>query len=329
MTDDRRQPFHHEPVMVDEVLDALMPVPEGLVVDGTVGGGGHARALLDARPDLRLLGLDRDPAAVEAAREALAPYGERAMVVQAGFEHLDEEVERHAETTGTTGAVAVLLDLGVSSVQLDEAARGFTYRTAAPLDMRMDTTQDLTAADVVNGYEERSLARVIAEYGEERFARSIARQIVRARPVATTEELVDVIKRAIPAPARRRGGHPAKRTFQAIRIEVNREMSSLDEGLEAGFSVLTPKGRFAVLSYHSLEDRRVKRRFAGWSTPPAVPRGMPTRTTARPVARLVTSSTPTEAELERNPRSSSARLRVLERVLAAPDSEGLPGGDAA
>lgn len=313
MDDSIHLAFAHRPVMADEVVEALMPVPSGLVVDGTVGGGGHAVRILEAREDLRFLGLDRDSEAVAAASMTLAKFGDRAKVVNAGFENLDEEVDRH----GDAEVVAVFLDLGVSSPQIDRVERGFSYRDAGPLDMRMDRSQTLTAADVVNTYDERRLAVLIARYGEERFARAIARRIIEARPLDTTEQLAELIKSVIPAPARRHGGHPAKRTFQAIRIEVNNELEHLESGLDAGFSVLVPKGRFAVLSYHSLEDRRVKHRFVDWSTGGQHPPGMPTKVSARaPRARLVTSRAlrPGEDEAGSNRRSTSARLRVLEKL---------------
>ena len=321
------EPFAHEPVMAQEVIEALLPVPPGLVVDGTLGGGGHARLLLTARPDLRLLGLDRDPDAVTAARQALAPFGDRVTVAHGGFEHVGAHVRSLRQTSRQTGTndepvVAVLFDLGVSSPQLDRGARGFSYRADAPLDMRMDPSQDLRAADVVNGYAEADLARILARYGEERFARAIARAIVRRRPIASTLELAAVIKEAIPAAARRTGGHPATRSFQAIRIEVNAELQHLEEGLDEAFVLLGPGGRLAVLSYHSLEDRIVKLRFHSWaSTARPGPRGRPAPSDApRERARLVHRGgvLPSAEEVERNPRARSARLRVVEKLPEAP-----------
>ena len=259
--------FAHQPVMAREVLELLAAVPPGLVVDGTVGGGGHARLLLEARPDISVLGIDRDPVAVDAAGAALEPFGERARVVHGGF----EEVAHIVGSTGTAGnsegnIVGILFDLGVSSPQLDRPVRGFSYwADAAPLDMRMDSAQQLTAAEVVNTYAEDDLAAVIAGNGEERFARRIARAIGAARPLRTTGELVDAIRAGIPAPARRRGRHPARRTFQAIRMEVNRELPNLAAGLDESVHLLTPGGRILVVAYHSLEDRLVKRRFATWA----------------------------------------------------------------
>ena len=321
--------------MVAEVVAAFAPVPAGLLVDGTVGGGGHAAALLEALPDNVVLGLDRDAEAVAAAGERLSGYGARALVRQSGFEDLAEvvaspEVAGLGLVPGGRGVsprqerreplkvVGVLFDLGVSSWQLDEPGRGFTYRADAPLDMRMDRSQPKSARDVVNGYEEAELARVIARYGEERFARSIARAIVAHRPVETTAQLAEVVRQAIPAPARRSGPHPARRTFQAIRIEVNAELEHLERGLDAAFSVLTTGGRLAVLSYHSLEDRIVKQRFAAWSSRPPVPRGLPVTGIPGepPPARLVTrgAARPSADEIAANLRAESARLRFLERV---------------
>jgi len=303
--------------MVAEVVGAFAPVSAGLLVDGTVGGGGHAGALLEAFRDSVVLGLDRDAEAVAAAGERLSGYGSRAVVRQSGFEDLAGVVASAEVAALSLPVVGVLFDLGVSSWQLDEPGRGFAYRVDAPLDMRMDRSQGLSARDVVNGYEEAELARVIARYGEERFARAVARAIVAHRPVETTATLAEVVKQAIPAPARRTGPHPARRTFQAIRMEVNAELDHLGTGLDAAFSVLAPSGRQAVLSYHSLEDRMVKERFTAWTSRPPVPRGLPVTGIPGepPPARLVTrgAARPGPAEIAANPRAESARLRVLER----------------
>ena len=304
--------------MVSEVVNAFAPVPAGLLVDGTVGGGGHAGALLEAFGDSVVLGLDRDAEAVAAAGERLSGYGVRVVVRQSGFEDLAEVVASPEVAALGLPVVGVLFDLGVSSWQLDEPGRGFTYRADAPLDMRMDRSQSTSAKDVVNGYEEAELARVIARYGEERFARQIARAIVARRPVATTAELAEIVRDAIPAPARRTGPHPARRTFQAIRIEVNGELEHLETGLDAAFTALAPGGRLAVLAYHSLEDRIVKERFTNWSSRPPVPRGLPVTGIPGepPPARLVTrgAARPSAEEITANPRAESARFRVLERV---------------
>jgi 16S rRNA (cytosine1402-N4)-methyltransferase len=253
MTDD---PFRHEPVLLAEVLALVVDVPPGLFVDATVGGGGHSAAILAARPDLSLLGIDRDPAAVAAAGAALRPFGERARIVRGGFEQVTDIVGQHLAGTArrgvagsrpgeeSEGVVGILFDLGVSSPQLDRPVRGFSYwADDAPLDMRMDSAQELTADVVVNEYGESDLAALIARNGEERYARRIAAEIVAARPLHRTGELVEAVKRAIPAPARRRGGHPARRTFQAIRMEVNRELPNLAAGLDESVHLLGPRGR--------------------------------------------------------------------------------------
>jgi 16S rRNA (cytosine1402-N4)-methyltransferase len=301
--------FVHRPVMSREVIELLEPVPKGTVVDATVGGGGHARMLLEARPDLRLLGIDRDPDAVAAAGETLAGFGDRVRIVHGGFEDLAEIVGQASEGD----IVGILFDLGVSSPQLDRAERGFSYWSDAPLDMRMDSAQELTAALVVNEYPEGELAHVLSRYGEERFAGRIAREIVAARPVHTTGELVDAIKRGIPAAARRKGGHPARRTFQALRMEVNRELQHLDAGLDESVHLLSANGRMVVLAYHSLEDRMVKQRFADWSgtapvgpLPPEPPKLLTRLLTRKPLR-------PSDAEVSTNPRAASARLRAVEK----------------
>jgi 16S rRNA (cytosine1402-N4)-methyltransferase len=302
-----------------EVVELLEPVPGGLVIDATVGGGGHSRLVLDARPDLRILGIDRDARAVVAARTALAPYGERARVEHGGFEDLGQIIRGIDVTDYGEGAiVGILFDLGVSSPQLDDVSRGFSYWGEAALDMRMDNSQELTAEIVVNTYDVDRLADVIAEYGEERFARAVAREIVAARPLRTTEDLVDAVKAAIPAPARRRGGHPARRTFQAIRMEVNRELQHLDAALDESVHLLTPGGRILVLSYHSLEDRMVKQRFVEWTDPAGdEPGRLPVPAHERnPLVRLLgrRGRTPSDAEVASNPRASSARLRAAEKL---------------
>jgi 16S rRNA (cytosine1402-N4)-methyltransferase len=307
--------FEHQPVMASEVVDLLGAVPPGLIVDGTVGGGGHAGAILSARPDLRLLGIDRDPAAVAAAGAALAPFGARVRIVQGGFEGVADIVGSER----SEGVVGILFDLGVSSAQLDSRVRGFSYwADEAPLDMRMDSAQTLTAANVVNEYSEADLAALIARNGDERHARRIAAKIVAARPLRNTGDLVAAVKAGIPAPARRRGGHPARRTFQAIRIEVNHELPNLAAGLDESVHLLAPEGRMLVLAYHSLEDREVKRRFTDWSLteePGQVPKELPRRTRV-PLVRLLTRRPlrPTQLEVEQNPRAKSARLRAIERL---------------
>ena len=268
------EPFLHLPVMAEEVVELFRPVPPGVIVDATVGGGGHARRLLEARPDVRILGLDRDPRALAAAAAHLAPFGDRVTLVRSRFDHLGQIMSdlaiRDDEISG------VLFDLGVSSPQLDEPERGFSYRWDAPLDMRMDPDDPWSAGDVVNGYQEAELAHVLAAYGDERYARRIAKAIVAARPVETTAELAGIVAGAIPAPARRRGGHPAKRTFQAIRIAVNRELDVLPGALDQAIEQTRPGGRVVALAYHSGEDRIVKDRFrhaatGGCTCPPGLP----------------------------------------------------------
>lgn len=299
--------------MVDEVLEALVPVPAGIVLDATVGGAGHAAALLDRRPDLTLVGIDRDDAALDAARRTLDRFGDRVTLRRARFDQLTSILTE----LGHEQLSAALFDLGVSSPQLDLAERGFSYRHEGPLDMRQDRRQRRTAADVVNGYPTDELARVLRTYGDERFATRIARAIVAARPLTTTSELADVVRTAIPAPARRTGGHPAKRTFQAVRIEVNEELSILADSIDQAIDFLAPGGRCAVLSYHSGEDRIVKERFRHHATGGVEPLpGLPLPDGVEPAVRLVRGvpKTPRSSEVAANPRSESARLRVVERL---------------
>jgi 16S rRNA (cytosine1402-N4)-methyltransferase len=305
--------FHHLPVMAERIVEIFRPVPPGVLVDATVGGGGHARLLLEARPDLSLVGIDRDPAALAAAAAILAPFGHRVTLRHARFDHLDT-VMTDLETKPVSG---VLFDLGVSSPQLDQAERGFSYRHDGPLDMRMDPTERWSGADVVNGYSEVDLVRVLQEHGDERFAIRIAAAIVAARPVETTAQLAAIVRDAIPAPARRRGGHPAKRTFQAIRIEVNRELQILPDAIDTAIDFTAPGGRVAVLSYHSGEDRIVKDRFrravtGGCTCPP----GLPCVCEAVQTIRLLRPGAwkPTAAEVAANPRAESARLRAAEKL---------------
>jgi 16S rRNA (cytosine1402-N4)-methyltransferase len=313
-------PFVHDPVMADEITAAFSAVPPGVVVDATLGGGGHAERLLATYPHLRVLGLDRDRAALAAAQQRLAPYGDRLLTVHTRFDHLEDAMS----ATSVTELSGALFDLGVSSPQLDQAERGFSYRHDAPLDMRMDRTQEWGAHDVVNGYAEDRLAEVIRRYGDERFASRIASAIVAARPLQSTAELAAVVVSAIPAPARRTGGHPAKRTFQAIRIEVNGELDVIEPALESAIDRTVPGGSIAVLSYHSGEDRRVKAVFrqaatGGCTCPPELPCVCDAVQTVRLVR--TAAKRPTPAEAERNPRARSARLRVVERIRDRPSRE--------
>jgi 16S rRNA (cytosine1402-N4)-methyltransferase len=304
--------FIHIPVMADRIVEIFRPVPEGVLVDATVGGGGHARLLLEARPDLRLVGIDRDPAALAAAAEALAPFGDRVILRHARFDALETVM-----TDVQPPVAGVLFDLGVSSPQLDRGDRGFSYRHDGPLDMRMDPSDRWTAADIVNGYPEVELVRLLQEHGDERFAIRIAAAIVANRPIETTAQLAAIVRDAIPAAARRRGGHPAKRTFQAIRIEVNRELDILPTAIDAALEMTTPRGRVAVLAYHSGEDRIVKERFrhavtGGCTCPP----GLPCVCDAVQTVRLLRPGAwkPTPAEVQANPRAESARLRAAEKL---------------
>jgi len=299
----------HVAVLVGEVVEWLRPRPGACLVDATVGLGGHATALLAAAPGARLLGLDRDRAALARAAERLP--GERVVLRQARFGELAAVLAEF----GWDGADAVLLDLGVSSLQLDDPARGFSFRVDAPLDMRMDAGSDPSAAEIVNQWPERELARILAAFGEEPRARALARAIARARPLRTTGELARVIGGVL---GRGRPGlHPATRSFQAIRMAVNDELGELERFLADGYRVLRPRGRLAVLAYHSLEDRRVKDAFRRWAAdclcPPRTPRcvcgwsakvRLLTRRPLRPSAR----------EVARNPRARSARLRIVERL---------------
>jgi 16S rRNA (cytosine1402-N4)-methyltransferase len=304
--------FHHQPVMVEEVLAALADVPGGVVLDATVGGGGHAEAILEFRVDLRVVGLDRDDQALAATERRLSGFGDRIQLRRSAFIDLGGVLDEMA----IDGLAGFLFDLGVSSPQLDHAERGFSYRDAGPLDMRMDRRQSLTAADVVNCYDERALTRILIDNADERHARRIARAVIAARPVADTARLAEVVRDAIPAPARRRGGHPAKRTFQAIRIEVNAELEQLADSLEEAIGRLVAGGRGAVLSYHSGEDRIVKRCFdlaatGGCTCPPR----LPCACGATPLAVLPRRGgrVPGVVEATSNPRAASARMRVLER----------------
>ncbi|MCU0259946.1 MAG: 16S rRNA (cytosine(1402)-N(4))-methyltransferase RsmH [Ilumatobacteraceae bacterium] len=315
MTDDVEPPFAHRPVMEREIVDVFAQVPAGVVLDATLGAGGHSAALLDARDDLRILGLDRDPAALAAARARLAEYGDRVRTHQCRFDELRDAMRAH-DIDELSGA---LFDLGVSSPQLDRAERGFSYRQAGPLDMRMGPDARWSADDVVNGYDERTLAEVIRRYGDERYASRIARAIVAARPIESTTDLAAVVTAAIPAPARRTGGHPAKRTFQAIRIEVNGELDALPGAIDDAVAATTVGGRVAVLTYHSGEDRIVKERFRAAAEPCECPPELPCVCGAVQTVRLVRRipRTPSAAEVEANPRAASARLRVVERIAPA------------
>jgi 16S rRNA (cytosine1402-N4)-methyltransferase len=308
----------HEPVLRDRVVELLEPALRdagSVVVDATLGMGGHASALLRACPTALLVGIDRDPEALSLAEERLAEFAGRVRLVHAVY----DELPRVLRQLGLAQVQGVLLDLGVSSLQLDEDDRGFAYRVDAPLDMRMDQTEGVTAAEVLNSYAADDLARVLREYGEERFAKRIAAAVVRERekvPFTTSARLVEIVRACVPAATRTQGGNPAKRTFQALRIEVNGELASLAAALPAAVEELAVGGRIAVLAYHSLEDRLVKQTLAAGarsSTPPGLPVELAEHA---PYLRLLTrgGETPTDDEVERNPRAASARLRAAMRV---------------
>jgi len=307
--------YRHRPVMCGEVVETLRAVPDGVMVDATVGGGGHALALLDAHPGLDLVGVDRDPSALDAARRRLARHRERVTLSHARFDALDEVLDG----LGRGAVSGCLFDLGVSSPQLDRPDRGFSYRHEGPLDMRMDPTAGPTAADVVNTADEPALAAMLARNADEPHARRIARAIVARRPFSTTTELAAAVAAAVPARARRRG-HPARRTFQAIRIEVNDELEMLDAALRRALGRLAPSGRCAVLSYHSGEDRIVKGRFRREAGEAPSPRpDLPPPPGARAEVRLLWrgARTPGPAEAAANPGAAPARLRAVEKISQA------------
>ena len=317
------QEFPHAPVMEREIVEVFASVPSGAIVDATLGGAGHSCALLESRDDISIIGVDRDDDALAFARRRLAEFGTRASTHKERFDRLREVLA----TTTAAGISGALFDLGVSSPQLDRAERGFSYRIDAPLDMRMDRTQTLTAAEVVNTYERNELVRILRDFADERFAPRIADAIVAARPITTTSQLTATVTAAIPAATRRRGGHPAKRTFQAIRIEVNNELDQLPTAIETAIESTCERGRVAVISYHSGEDRIVKdvlrRAETGGCTCRA---GLPCGCGARPtVKRVRAARTASAGEVAMNPRARSARLRVVEKL---PVRDALSGGEA-
>lgn len=317
MNTEGRISFSHEPVLLNEVIDALAIKPDGIYLDGTAGGGGHSSAIAARLTSGKLIALDRDPEAVAAAGARLSRYGDRARVIRSNF----SEIDSVCDSLGIAALDGVLLDLGVSSHQLDTPERGFSYISDAPLDMRMDTSAALCAADVVNGYPRERLEKIIFEYGEEKFASRIASKICEKRetaPIKTTGELVNVIKSAIPAAALRGAEHhPAMRTFQAIRIEVNGELDVIEPTIRKAVSLLAPGGRIAVITFHSLEDRRVKQTFAELARGCVCPPDFPVCVCGhKPEVRLVTKKpvTASPGELERNTRSHSAKLRTAEKL---------------
>ena len=309
--------FKHKSVLLKETIDGLKVKPDGVYVDGTLGGAGHALEVckkLSAKG--RFIGIDQDQDAIVAASERLAAC-EQAMIIRSNYCYMVEELRAR----GITKVDGILLDLGVSSYQLDNEERGFTYRTDAPLDMRMDQRQSQTAGDIVNGYEEKELYRIIRDYGEDKFAKNIAKHIVAARqngPIETTGQLTEIIRRAIPMKMQASGGHPAKRTFQAIRIELNRELDVLRDSLDGMIDLLDDGGRLCIITFHSLEDRIVKTIFRKNENPCTCPSEFPVCVCGKkPKGRVITRKPilPGEEEMEENPRSKSAKLRIFERKI--------------
>lgn len=309
--------FEHYSVLLEETIEGLDIKPDGIYVDGTLGGGGHALEVVKRLGDRgRLIGIDQDEDAIEAAGRRLADYKERIKIVRSNYERMPEVLD----TLGIEKVDGIYLDLGVSSYQLDEADRGFSYRFDAPLDMRMDRRNPITAADIVNDYTESELYKMIRNYGEDRFAKNIAKHIVSYRAdkrIESTGELSEIISGAIPARIRATGGHPAKRTFQAIRIELNRELEVLEESIDRMVDCLKPGGRLCIISFHSLEDRIVKNKFKNAENPCQCPPDFPVCVCGRVSRGKVISRKailPSERELSENRRSQSAKLRVFERV---------------
>lgn len=312
--------FMHDPVMVDEITALFDSVPAGTVIDATLGGGGHSHALLSRRPDIDILGIDQDADAIAAALEKLSEFADRVRTSRRRFDEIPEAMAEH----GVEKISGALFDLGVSSPQLDRADRGFSYRNDGPVDMRMDGDQQWSAHDVVNGYERDDLSRVIRLHGDERFARRIADAIVAARPIESTTQLSEIVTTAIPAAARRTGGHPAKRTFQAIRIEVNSELDVLPGALDQAIDAMVPGGRIAVLSYHSGEDRIAKERFSLAGGACDCPHDLPCVCGAVQTVRVVRKvpKRASAAEQATNRRSTSALLRVVEKTEPIPKGIG-------
>lgn len=322
----------HVPVLLERCVELLAPAlarPGAILVDGTLGAGGHAERFLTQFPELRLIGLDRDPGALAIARARLAPFADRVSLVHTRYDGIADALVE-AGCTPSDSVDGVLLDLGVSSMQLDQVERGFSYSKDAPLDMRMDTDAPLTAADILNTYDRKELTDILRRFGEEKFAHRIAGLIVERRrqaPLSTTGELVEIVYAGIPAPARRTGGHPAKRTFQALRIAVNAELDSLSAALPAALAALADGGRIVVMSYQSLEDRIVKATFAA-ATASRSPEGLPVELPGyEPEFSALTrgAERADAAEIERNPRSAPVRLRALQRVTPGNPRRGGKG----
>ena len=308
--------FRHKSVLLDEVIEGLRIKPDGIYIDGTLGGAGHSSEIAARLTTGKLIGIDRDEEAIKAATERLKEYSDRVIVVKNNYENAVDV----AKSLGYEKVDGMLLDLGVSSYQFDNSERGFSYREDARLDMRMDRSDSVSAYDVVNGYEEMELFRIIRDYGEDRFAKNIAKHIAASRkgkPIETTLELVDVIKAAIPAKMREGGGHPAKKTFQAIRIEVNRELDILKDNIDGFIDLLAPGGRLAVITFHSLEDKIVKSAFRTAEDPCICPKEFPVCVCGRKSKGTVITKKPItagEEELNENNRSHSAKLRIFEKA---------------
>ncbi len=307
--------FEHKSVLLTETIEGLQIRPDGIYVDGTLGGGGHSYEIAKRLKGGRLIGIDQDQAAIEAAGMRLLPFGDKVTIVRSNYRNTREVLSE----LGIEKIDGMILDLGVSSYQFDTKERGFSYRFDSPLDMRMDTRQSFSAKEIVNGYSEMELYHVIRDYGEDKFAKNIAKHIVMARkkkPVETTGELCEIIKAAIPAKIRAEGGHPAKRTFQAIRIECNRELEVLRESLETLIELLNPGGRLCIITFHSLQDRIVKAAFKKAENPCICPPNFPVCTCGRvSQGKVVTGKPilPGEEELSGNPRAASAKLRIFEK----------------
>ena len=308
--------FQHKSILLNECMEGLSIKADGIYVDGTLGGGGHSFHIAQRLSDKgRLIGIDQDEDAIEAATKRLAQFKQRVTIVRDNYEHFQEILS----TLSIPAVDGILLDLGVSSYQFDEADRGFSYRFDAPLDMRMDKRQDFTAKDLINSYSEAELYHIIRDYGEDKFAKNIAKHIVLERakkPIETTFELSEVISHAIPMKMRVQGGHPAKKTFQAIRIALNRELEVLEESLDGMIKALKPGGRLCIITFHSLEDRIGKRAFRTAEDPCICPKDFPICICGRKSLGKVISKKailPSDLEREENPRSKSAKLRIFER----------------
>ena len=308
--------FEHKSVLLEETIDSLDIKPDGIYVDGTLGGGGHASQVCRRLGDGgRLIGIDQDQDAREAASERLSEFGGKVTIVRENY----QKIKQILHDLGIEKADGIYLDLGVSSYQLDTAKRGFTYREDAPLDMRMDVRNPVTAADIVNEYEEMELYRIIRDYGEEKFAKNIAKHMVQARQekrIETTGQLTEIIKAAIPMKMRATGGHPAKRTFQALRIELNHELDVLSDSIDTMIDLLKPGGRLSIITFHSLEDRIVKNRFRQNENPCICPAGFPVCVCGRSSkGKVITRKPiiPSQREIEENKRAKSSKLRVFQR----------------